>query len=76
MTELQREFELATRAERRNQEMLRQKLLAKVGDAWGEKCDSLAGRSAFASGLKASPPRQPSRMLSSREASPALPSCG
>lgn len=30
MTELQREYELANRAEKRNQEMLRQKLLAKV----------------------------------------------
>ncbi len=31
MTELQREYELANRAERRNQEMMRQKLLKKVG---------------------------------------------
>ena len=30
MTELQREFELANRAEKRNAEMMRQKLLSKV----------------------------------------------
>jgi len=35
MTELQREFELATRAEKRNAELLRQKLLKKVGRSRG-----------------------------------------